>query len=399
MPSQTTTPSHVLRERAARAATVKDVRRIVADALVLGTSDAATIAARAVEQHAPGLRSDRLIGEVVRRLETFADDEIGQPTSWTDWIAWCASGEMRPRARDVVEEFAASWGPIRGDEIDFLTATVTEATTVTAQNLRSSLGLLMEHLGVERGTPQRHRLLRAAIELLAHGGPTSHDERQATLAWVEELCAAGSTRPAMSPSLSKSRRSGDRSHLSAPPSGSSTCSPYWSCHRLDQARHPPQGTASLHRALSQVRGWVTALDTETRDTLVRTADLLGIELHGIATTDTRSDPLTALQDRTLAIHTLMTSSARTCVAAIRQAAPDCQIDINSDHVATDQLAALATNADVFVLVTGAAKHAASRAVERHRPPGKPLIRVDGKGATALLRDLRTAMGEYFTSAA
>lgn len=95
----------------------------------------------------------------------------------------------------------------------------------------------------------------------------------------------------------------------------------------------------------------------------------------------------------------MRSAALTCVAAIRLVASDCHIEINADRVATDQLAALAVNADVFALVTDASKHGASRTVERHRPSGKTLVRVPSKGATMLLRERRAAVDKGSTSVA
>lgn len=88
----------------------------------------------------------------------------------------------------------------------------------------------------------------------------------------------------------------------------------------------------------------------------------------------------------------MRSAALTCLAAARLVALDCLIEINADRAATDQLAARPANADVFALVTDASKNVASRTVERHRPPGRPL-------ATMLLRELRAAVDEGFRSAA
>ena len=384
-------PIDLLEAQAEQATTLQEVRRVVADALTLGTPAAAAIAARAVQDHAPQLRTDRLLGDVVRRLEEIANVGAGSPSSWHDWIAWCSAGELRPEARDLVEQHVGTWGAITGSELELLRTTMTDPTSVTAANLRSALGLAIEHLGPVGDTGQRRELLQAAIQLLAYGGPTSHDERQATLTWVEQLCFDGVDTPAYLALLEQLEEIWRQV--------ASAGAAEWVIDLLAVLAVAPiapgDATAAreafTHQVLQRMRGWITTLDDEARDTLVRTAAMLEIELPGIAASDAQTDPLTALDHRSLAIHTLMRSSAMTCVAAVRRVAPDCQIELNEDHVETDRLTALAATADVFALVTGASKHAASRAVERHRPPGKPLVRVPGKGSTMLLRELRTAV--------
>lgn len=383
----------LLQTRAAQAETVPDVRRVVADALTLGTSAAAAIAARVVQDRAPQLRTDRLLGDLVRRLEDHAKSGADAPSSWQDWIQWCSAGEPRPGARDIVEQHAASWEPIATEELNLLLATMADPTATTAANLRSALGLVIDNLATPETSPLQRDLLQAAIQLLAHGGPTSHDERQAALGWVEKLCVDGLEGPAYIALLE---------HLAEIwRQIASAGTAEWVIDLLAvlAVASTPPGDATTerdsfaHQVLPRLQGWASTLEDDSRDTLVRATALLGIDLPGITTTKAQADPLAALQHRSLALHTLMRSSALTCVDAVRRVAPDCQIDLNSDHVETERLAALAAGADVFALVTGASKHEASRAVERNRPPGKLLVRVHGKGATMLLRELRAAVAQ------
>ena len=62
------------------------------------------------------------------------------------------------------------------------------------------------------------------------------------------------------------------------------------------------------------------------------------------------------------------------------------VTTNDDHVSTDSLRKLASNSDVMVLVTGAAKHTASQEIERLCPDAK-LVRIASKGFSSLIRGL------------
>ncbi len=95
----------------------------------------------------------------------------------------------------------------------------------------------------------------------------------------------------------------------------------------------------------------------------------------------------ALRGRTVVIHSLMERPALHARDALIAVCPDVKVVLNADHVATTQLREYARQADVFVMVWRAAKHAATGCVEATRPKHLPLLRPDGRSATAILREI------------
>src|SRR5207248_7727343 len=85
------------------------------------------------------------------------------------------------------------------------------------------------------------------------------------------------------------------------------------------------------------------------------------------------DPLSRLNGR-LVIHTLTEGAGHRVRLILQQRSPECQVELNSDKTGTCQLKELARSADLFVMVTASAKHAATGFIEMHRPAGRPLLR-------------------------
>ena len=64
----------------------------------------------------------------------------------------------------------------------------------------------------------------------------------------------------------------------------------------------------------------------------------------------------------------------------------CTITINSDYVGTSQLTALAINADLMVVITSAAKHAATGCIQDNRKNG-PTAFIHSTGVSTFLRGI------------
>ncbi|XXX76044.1 protein DpdD [Sorangium sp. So ce134] len=100
----------------------------------------------------------------------------------------------------------------------------------------------------------------------------------------------------------------------------------------------------------------------------------------------------SLNNSTVAIYSLMEQSAQHARDALLKEFPGITVVLNADKVATDRLRELAKHADVFVMVTWAAKHAATECIESARPSILPLLRPVSKSATAILREIRCYLG-------
>ena len=104
------------------------------------------------------------------------------------------------------------------------------------------------------------------------------------------------------------------------------------------------------------------------------------------------DPLLALIDKSVAIYTLTESVGTRAASILQDLVSGIQVTTSTAYVGDDSLAAMARNADVFVMVTRSAKHAATDFIEAQRGEA-PILRPIGKGVGSILRTLR----EYASS--
>jgi hypothetical protein len=113
------------------------------------------------------------------------------------------------------------------------------------------------------------------------------------------------------------------------------------------------------------------------------------DASGAGETDTpRAVDLCAkLANRSVAVYTLTENAGRRFAEMLKRRCPTVAVETNHDHVATTRLKHLARNSDVFVMVTGSAKHAATLFIQSERPPARPLLRPAGKGTASMLRAL------------
>ncbi len=91
-----------------------------------------------------------------------------------------------------------------------------------------------------------------------------------------------------------------------------------------------------------------------------------------------------LPGREIGIYTLTESAGRQAQTLLLSVAPDLRIHLNHDHVGTPPLAALARNVDLFVVVAGSAKHAATDFIRAKRGDA-PLVFAAGRGAASIIK--------------
>jgi hypothetical protein len=91
-----------------------------------------------------------------------------------------------------------------------------------------------------------------------------------------------------------------------------------------------------------------------------------------------------LKGKTVALYTLTDTSARQAKQALENLVPEIQVELSNDHVCTARLQTLARNADLFVVATASAKHAATDCIMRYRG-GAPLTYAAGRGFSSFLR--------------
>ena len=91
----------------------------------------------------------------------------------------------------------------------------------------------------------------------------------------------------------------------------------------------------------------------------------------------------ALVGKSVALYTLTESVGQRVASFLRQVCPEVKVEVHDDHVCTERLRSSARNADIFVMATMSAKHAATGCIEGSRPKSLPLLRPAGKGSASM----------------
>ena len=86
------------------------------------------------------------------------------------------------------------------------------------------------------------------------------------------------------------------------------------------------------------------------------------------------------------IYSLSESAANNAARWIRDEWPDVVVRLSHAHSNNSELDGLVRSSDVILMQTSHAKHAATNAIERSVETSR-LVRVNGRGATSLLRGL------------
>jgi len=96
-----------------------------------------------------------------------------------------------------------------------------------------------------------------------------------------------------------------------------------------------------------------------------------------------------LSGKRIALYSLQESSLRRAVQVVTELCPGARVDTFHDHVGgSSALRKASAAADLFVIATGAAKHAATTFIEARRPKGAITLYARGQGSTSLLQALR-----------
>ncbi len=99
----------------------------------------------------------------------------------------------------------------------------------------------------------------------------------------------------------------------------------------------------------------------------------------------RSSEWARLDGKRIAMYSLQESALRRAARVIGELSPGVRVDTFTDHVGgSAALRKASTTADVFIIATGAAKHAATTFIEDNRPKNLGTVYARGQGSTSLL---------------
>jgi hypothetical protein len=100
----------------------------------------------------------------------------------------------------------------------------------------------------------------------------------------------------------------------------------------------------------------------------------------------------ALDGRLVGIYTLTPQVAVRARDAITRRFQGVRVELDSSHVSTSSLEHLAATADYLIVSIRSAKHAATDAIDRHRPREMPTLIPSGRGSSRMVEALIAAVG-------
>jgi hypothetical protein len=95
-----------------------------------------------------------------------------------------------------------------------------------------------------------------------------------------------------------------------------------------------------------------------------------------------------LDGRFVAIYTLTESAGRQAANVLNELVPSVRVEVSHDKVASGALRHMAQQADIFVLVTASAKHAATGVIQQERRD-KLILYANGRGFSSIMRAIES----------
>lgn len=173
----------------------------------------------------------------------------------------------------------------------------------------------------------------------------------------------------------------------------------WALHILDlliafNVRQHAVIDGFVHQVINGFREWVRRIRTDQWDLLEvllgdldRTGLLVGLRQREGISEEEATRLVDRLSGQSIAIYTLTERIGRRAAEVISSRIPGTKIHLVHDKVSTDRLEQLARNANIFIVNTWDAKHAATNAIQAGRPPGSVTLIPQSKAAGSLVREL------------
>jgi hypothetical protein len=368
--------------------------RLVLDAIAAASIEPASLGDPALQTLA---RLEALLAapaparDVITVAETLAPVE-----GWLAWARWVAGGNPAEAAAMALRDHAASWtlAGMPPEAVEDLAAVLYNAAQFAPRILEEAIPLLFEEVVIEPERPVRAfrplyaglhvllllaeqrspddlELLRQLAECRVVVGMTVADYMQlatdleglleenrslATLGWALDVAEVLSLNPAPDPAA--------RLRFQAAVLGMAESL----AHRLD--------TAQARAVRLLCRDAKLDVPTSVSEVAVRAVR--------------PASPFARLAGKHVAIYTLAEQAGRRAAELLRELVPQVQVTVRNDTVCTDQLAALARSADVFIFAWRSSKHQAYYCIRNHRPKALPFLHPLGKGSASIMQVLQDA---------
>ena len=130
-----------------------------------------------------------------------------------------------------------------------------------------------------------------------------------------------------------------------------------------------EGQILLIKDFHQTPGWINELESVQEDQKNKLRYIISDKVRAIA------------------IYSLTESVLKRVEAILKKVIPDIKVHLSHDKGGSKQLENFAKTADIFVIATSSAKHAATEFIRNNRPDDKTTLYADGKGSSSIIRAL------------
>ena len=383
-------------------------QRTIYDELIAGSSKHSATAANAGAPDAQGSLDENeepLPHSGASTSQDHATTEVVEaiPSNWFEWLSRLKDPTPWPRALEVARQGAREWSVEelleRPNAVLMLTEVLAGAKTSTT--LRNALPHLLTFWERDVESPRRELapVYQTMFDLLTLDTEGADEDFQLAYDLLSLLLKFGPT--------ASEYQSLVENVMYLLTTFSALNRIDWSLDVLDLlvAHHAPLPNVPVHVLTSvtdQFRRWYRRIEPQQWDLLshlaveLKQGEVVGsVKGAGGGVSDnvaakSLSEALSALNQKVVAIYSLTETVARRARDVIIAGAPDARVELSGDKVGSSALRSLARNADVFIIVTGSAKHAATEFIEEHRPKGDPtrvILRPQGRGVASILRVL------------
>lgn len=371
-------------------------------ALAIGSFRAAELALAEVEKlgkdERKAVAEHAWLSAYLRELEErYTAPSIGVPADWLDWLGLAASGALDDnKALEFARQGSAEWSldelESRPGDVTKLAAAVLDIEGSGKQQLRLALPHLQDFLlSRDEVSPSLKPLLRSILELYALDDAQSLSTWRAASEILTALVRCGLT---------------DEEYVGAIDLLEVLLGAALPLELVDDSLDLLEtlvvlapGHPETVRAFAFVHGCLRRWWERLGHAQVELFNQLGRELGtgvvlAVPKEQQESDVpvgLRRFEAKTVALYSLNEKALDRVQVTLQKVVKGIRVLAFSDKAGgSDAVRSAARNADVFLIVTGAAKHAATEFIEANRGKGLLTIRSHAKGSASMLRALEKA---------
>jgi hypothetical protein len=306
--------------------------------------------------------------------------EARLPHNWLDWLR----GEWTDRP-DLLTEWASRWR--RADSLDAdagaLAVELLDALNDSRRGrVRNGLPVFIEWL-VDDGLPSSGVGLATTIFDILLSSDPGRTERQVSLTLLEQVLVVGCTAQEYVELVEAVAR---QLQLLGARDAS------WLAECLDlfilfSSPDVHRRDALLARAAGVATAWLDRLEPSDAAVLRQVFGDAGVSFAPEATDVAPSTADMTHDLKSVGIYSLLESASRVASTRISSMFPNLNVRTSSGHVNSETLVALVRGADVMLVQTSHAKHAATQAINAATIDPTRVVLVHGRGASALVREL------------